>query len=391
MDPVRNPYQPGAGRRPPELAGRVAELQAFDVLMQRCEMGFGERGRILHGLRGVGKTVLLNEFQGMAEERHWITAKVEAASGRSALPALAQSLHRSLRIAAGRFDRKRLIGLLQVFRSFTLRLDPSGTYTFGFDVAAAQGHADTGDPSVDLPELFAALGTTARELGVGVLLLVDEMQDVPESELRALNTAVHELGQGIEPRPVVLVGAGLPSLPEVLSKATSYAERLYEYIAIGKLDKSAAHEALVVPAESLGVHWSAGALAHLDEFSDGYPYFIQTGGKYAWDYAADSPITAADAEAGLIQARREVDAGLYRARWQRATPLQRSIMKAMADLSGDEPAAMTLVTDALGRDRNELSVPRDQLIKKGLVYAPDRGLLAFTVPGMADYVRRQPE
>jgi len=391
MDPVRNPYQPGAGRRPPELAGRAAELDAFDVVMQRCERGLGERGRILYGLRGVGKTVLLNEFQGMAESRRWITAKVEAASGRSVLPSMAQSLHRSLRIASGRFDRARLIGLLQVFRSFTVRVDPTGTYSFGFDVQAASGRADTGDPSVDLPELFAELGATARDLGVGALLLIDEMQDVPETELRALNTAVHEVGQGADPRPVVLVGAGLPSLAEVLSKATSYAERLYEYVAVGPLDQGAAHEALVVPAEALGVHWSAEALDRLDEFSGGYPYFVQTGGKYAWDYAAESPITAADAEAGLVQARREVDAGLYRARWQRATPQQRQIMRAMSDLAADGPVAMAQVADAIGRERNELSVPRDQLIKKGLVYAPERGLIAFTVPGMADYVSRQPD
>ena len=137
--------------------------------------------------------------------------------------------------------------------------------------------------------------------------------------------------------------------------------------------------------------WQPGALRRVDEFSHGYPYLIQTGGKYAWDYAATSPITAEDAEAGLIQARREVDAGLYRARWQRATPLQRQIMRAMADLSADDPTSMAQVAEMLGRERSELSVPRDQLIKKGLVYAPDRGLIAFTVPGMSDYARRQPD
>jgi len=153
----------------------------------------------------------------------------------------------------------------------------------------------------------------------------------------------------------------------------------------------AAHAALVVPAQALGVQWSAGALDRLDAFSGGYPYFIQTGGKYAWDYAADSPITAADADAGLVQARREVDSGLYRARWQRATPLQRQMMRAMSDLAGDGPVPMASVADALERERNELSVPRDQLIKKGLVYAPERGSVAFTVPGMAEYVGRQPD
>lgn len=391
MDPIRNPYQPGAGRRPPELAGRDAELEAFGVLMQRHELGLGDRGRVLYGLRGVGKTVLLNEFQAMAEDRRWVTAKVEASAGRSLLPTLAQALHRSLRTATGRFDRAKLLGLLQVFRAFSLRLDPDGSYSFGFDVTAAHGQADTGDPAVDVPELFAALGTTTRDLGVGTLLLIDEMQDVAGPELRALNAAVHEMGQGADPLPVVVIGAGLPSLPEVLSKATSYAERLYEYVSIGALDPASAHGALVVPATALGVAWQPDALASIDRFSHGYPYLIQTGGKYAWDYAASTPITAEDAEAGLVQARREVDAGLYRARWQRATPLQRQIMRAMADLSEDEPSSMAQVADVLGRERSELSVPRDQLIKKGLVYAPDRGLIAFTVPGMADYARRQPD
>ena len=391
MDPVRNPYQPGAGRRPPELAGRDAELAAFEVLLQRFELALGERGRILYGLRGVGKTVLLNEFQAMAEERRWVTAKVEAAAGRSILPTLAQALHRSLRSATGRFERTRLLGLLEVFRAFSLRLDPDGSYTFGFDVTVASGQADTGNPAVDLPELFAAIGATMRDLGVGALLLVDEMQDVPDVELRALNTAVHEMGQGADPLPVVVVGAGLPSLPEVLSKATSYAERLYEYVSIGALDEASAHAALTVPADALGVSWEPEALSRVDAFSHGYPYLIQTGGKYAWDYAARSPITAEDADAGLIQARREVDAGLYRARWLRATPLQRQIMRAMADLSAELPTSMAAVADELGRERNELSVPRDQLIKKGLVYAPDRGLIAFTVPGMAEYARRQPD
>ena len=301
------------------------------MLLQRYELGVGERGRVLYGLRGVGKTVLLNEFQAMAEARHWVTAKVEASAGRSILPTLAQALHRSLRSATGRFERGKLLGLLQVFRAFSLRMDPDGSYPFGFDV------------------------------------------------------------QGADPLPLVVVGAGLPSLPEVLAKATSYAERLYEYVPIGALDLASTHEALVVPAESLGVSWEPEALSRVDDFSHGYPYLIQTGGKYAWDYAATSPITAEDADAGLVQARREVDAGLYRARWQRATPLQRQIMRAMADLSADEPTSMAQVAEVLGRERNELSVPRDQLIKKGLVYAPDRGLIAFTVPGMADYARRQPD
>lgn len=345
----------------------------------------------MYGLRGVGKTVLLNEFQAMAEQRGWITLKIEATNAQSVLPLMAQSLYRSLRIATGRFDLSKLMSVLGVFQAFTLRVDPSGTYSFGFDLAAATGRADSGDPSVDLEELFRELGLTAASLGIGCLLLIDEMQDVAEPELRALNTAMHHIGQGFESTPITLVGAGLPSLPEILSKATSYAERLYEYVPVGALDQNASYDALVAPAEALDVDWTLQALERIHQFSRGYPYFIQTGGKYVWDYAAESPIGPEDAEAGLQRARSEVDSGLYRARWQRATPLQRSLMRAMADLADEGSVPMSDVADRLARQRNELSVPRDQLIKKGLVYAPDRGHLAFTVPGMADYARRQPE
>lgn len=391
MDPVLNPYQPGAGRRPPELAGREAQLTSFDVLIQRCERGVGARGIVLHGLRGVGKTVLLNEFQAMAERRDWITVKVEAAGGRSVLPMLAQSLHRSLRATASRFSAKRVRDALRVFRSFSVTVDPSGTYSFGVAVEPLNGQADSGDPILDLGDLLRQLGETSGELGIGTLVLIDEMQDAPPAELRALNAASHEIGQGAEPLPVVLAGAGLPSLPEVLSRATTYAERLYEYVAIGPLDRDAARDAITVPSHALNVEWSKAALEQVQRFSAGYPYFLQTAGKYVWDYATTSPIAKADAEVGLVWARREIDVGLYRARWQRATPAQRQVMRAMAELTDDQPVSMAAVTQSVGRPRAELSVPRDQLIKKGLVYAPERGLIAFTVPGMAEYVRRQPE
>lgn len=351
----------------------------------------GERGIVLHGLRGVGKTVLLNEFQAMAERRDWITVKVEAAGGQSVMPMLAQSLHRSLRASVSRFSAKRVRDSLRVFRSFSIKVDPTGSYSFGVDVEPLAGHADSGDPTLDLGDLLRQLGATSRDLGVGTLVLIDEMQDVPAVELRAVNAAAHDIGQGAEPLPVVVVGAGLPSLPEVLSRATSYAERLYEYVAIGPLDRDAAQQAITLPSQALGVEWSKAALVQVQQFSAGYPYFLQTAGKYVWDYATVSPISRADADAGLVWARREIDVGLYKARWQRATSAQRQVMRAMADLTDDQPVAMAAVTQGVGRPRHELSVPRDQLIKKGLVYAPERGLIAFTVPGMADYVRRQPE
>jgi hypothetical protein len=389
MDPLLNPYQPGAGRRPREIAGRDEQLLAFEVAIERCELGFGERGRILSGLRGVGKTVLLNEFESMAARRGWITAKLEASRGRSVLGLLGQSLYRSLRVTAGREGHQKLLGLLRVFKSFTLNVDPQGSYQFGIEVAPAVGRADTGNADVDLAELLDELGRTTLALGRGALILIDEMQEVAPAELAALNTAFHAVGQGADPLPVLIVGAGLPSLPEVLSTATSYAERLYEYSVLGPLDAQAAHDALTKPAADLEVQWSPAALAVVDNFARGYPYFIQTGGKFGWDYAAGSPITAEDTTAGLAAAQREIDAGLYRVRWQRATPQQRDLMRAVAGLGGDAGATMSAVSAELGKERTKLSVARDQLIKKGLIYAPERGRVAFTVPGMASYVLRQ--
>ena len=385
-----NPYQPGAGRRPREIAGRDRQLRAFQTSVQRCELGFGERSLVLSGLRGVGKTVLLNEFASIAENRGWITAKVEASAGRSVLGLLTQSLYRSLRSVAGREGPQRIMSLLRVFRSFSLTVDPTGNYTFGVDVAPAVGRADSGNPDIDLSELLEELGTTTRALGRGTLILIDEMQDVPAAELATVNAAIHAVGQGADPLPVLLVGAGLPSLPEVLSAATSYAERLYEYTALGQLDPADAHTALTKPALDMGVAWAGDALVVIDEFASGYPYFIQTGGKYAWDYAPASPITADDARVGLVAAQAEIDSGLYRARWQRATPQQRTLMATLAQLGGDDPTLMSDIGTRMGKDRAKLSVARDQLIKKGLIYAPERGHIAFTVPGMAAYILRQP-
>ncbi len=389
MDPVINPYQPGAGRRPPEIAGRDRQLEAFQTALDRCELGFGERSMVLSGLRGVGKTVLLNEFGSMADRRGWITAKVEALAGRSVLGLLTTSLYRSLRATARREGPKRIMGLLGVFKSFSLSVDPSGNYTFGVDVAPAVGRADSGNLDIDLSELLLELGATTRELGRGTLILIDEMQEVPTVELATINSAVHALGQGVDPLPVLVLGAGLPSLPEVLSSATSYAERLYDYVTLGRLDTAAAHAALVKPARELGVEWEPEALAVVDSFSAGYPYFLQTAGKYAWDYAADGAITADDAHVGLVAAQQEIDSGLYRVRWQRATAQQRGLMTALAELGGDGPASMAEIAGRLGKERTSLSVARSQLIKKGLAYAPERGRIAFTVPGMAEYILRQ--
>jgi hypothetical protein len=362
------------------------------VLRRRAEeFGEGDRGWILSGLRGVGKTVLLNELLGQVNSHGWISAKVEAVSS-TALPiALSQSLLRALRTATGRYPERRLRRLLGVFKAFVVKVDPSGAVSLGVDVQSIPGVADTGRVPDDLSALFEALGETARDLGTGVIVLIDELQEAASSDLAALNTAVHAVGQAAVPLPIIVVGAGLPSLPAQLGEATSYAERLYDYRTIGLLGGDAANDALTVPARERGVEWETAALAAAAGAAGGYPYFIQAIGKQVWDHARRSPISLEDVEVGLAEARREVDDGLYRSRWERATPAQRELLRALAAVGGDGPAAVADIARHLGRSRtSDLSVARNEVVKKGLVYAPERGLLAFTVPGMHDFVTRQP-
>lgn len=392
MDPLTNPYRPGAGRRPPLLAGRGPILDEFEVVRQRAErFGEGDRSWVLSGLRGVGKTVLLNELLSRVSARGWVAAKLEAGSSASLPVALTQALVKSMRTATGRYPEPRLKRLLGVFKAFSLRVDPSGAVAFGLEVDAARGVADSGRFSDDLAALFEVMGETARDVGTGVLILVDELQEASKEELAALNTAVHQLGQGDPALPLTLVGAGLPSLPGQLAEATSYAERLYDYKPVGLLSDPASEEALVVPAREREVEWEPGALGIALDAARGYPYFLQSIGKHVWDNARRSPIDTNDVEVGLTAARREIDDGLYRSRWERATPVQRDLLRALATIGGDEVAAVAEIAKALGKSRTSLiSVARDELIKKGLVYAPERGLLAFTVPGMHEFIDREP-
>jgi hypothetical protein len=387
------PFRPGAGRVPPVLSGRSSVLEAFDrTLKDMSASGEGDRPWVLSGLRGVGKTVLLNEFTRRAKQRDWITVKVEASPGVSLAGALANGLYRPLRDTkaasekAGNFLKR----AIRVFSSFQIKVDPTGATSFGFDVEPERGVADSGVLSVDLLDLLETLGEAARALEIGVLLTVDELQDTPQDDLRALNMALHELGQSASPVPVFFVGAGLPSLPAVLADATSYAERLYDYRTIGLLDDQATREALVLPLKPLGVAWDPAALNLVVKVSKGYPYLVQTCGKHVWDALTDQlSVTTAIAQTGILHAQREVDEGLYRSRWERATPRQRQLLVAMAE-DGEGPSSISVLAERVGKKRtSNLSVPRRDLISGGHVYAPERGYLAFTVPGMADFINRE--
>ncbi|WP_155353215.1 ATP-binding protein [Acrocarpospora macrocephala] len=392
MDPVRNPYAPGAGQRPPELAGRDRELQQFEVVLERVARGRPERSMVVTGLRGVGKTVLLNTFKSMAIQRLWGTGKIEARPDQSIRRPVAAALHMAIRELAPRHrGPERIDEFLGVLKAFAMR-DPGaakGTshWSPGIDVPASRGRADSGDLEIDLTELFVDAASVATDLGVGIALFIDEMQDVPALDVSALCAACHELSQ--TSGRLIVVGAGLPHLPSVLSASKSYSERLFRYARIDRLDREAADLALIAPAQEEGVAFTPEALDALYEAADGYPYFVQAYGKVAWDLAPRSPITAEDIKVSAPEAEEELAVGFFGSRYERATPAERDYMHAMAQL-GDEPVPTADVADALGRKPSSLSPARDSLIKKGLIYSAERGQIAFTVPHFGRFLRAQP-
>ena len=395
MDPIRNPYAPGAGQRPPELAGRDRELRQFEVTLERVAAGRPERSMVLSGLRGVGKTVLLNALRSLAVKRAWGTGKVEARPDQSLRLPLAQAVHAAVREVAHRHrDPDRVDAVAGVVKSFALRTrleDRRGIrWQPPTDVPATRGRADSGDLELDLVELFTDVAELARDLGVGIALFVDEMQDIPIVELAALCGACHEISQ--QGAPLVIVGAGLPHLPVALASSKSYAERLFRYVVVDRLPRDMADRALLVPAGTENVDYERDALDELYRLTDGYPYFVQAYGKVAWDVAVESPIRVRDVHEASPEAEGELAIGFFGARYDRATPAERDYMRAMADLgaNNDDGSVTTAhVASALGRKPQSLSPARDGLIKKGLVYSSERGTVAFTVPHFGKFLRAQ--
>ncbi|MBA2415431.1 MAG: AAA family ATPase [Geodermatophilaceae bacterium] len=394
MDPVRNPYAPGAGQRPPELAGRDAELAQFDVVLERIARGRPERSLMLTGLRGVGKTVLLNQLRSAAINRGWGTGKIEARPEQSLRRPISSALHMAVRELTGRHrNPERVEQFLGVLKAFALRESAGGKvrdrWQPGIDVPATSGRADSGDIEIDLVELLGDAAAVARDVGVGIALFVDEMQDLGAADVSAVCAACHELSQA--GAPLIIVGAGLPHLPAVLSSSKSYSERLFRFLRIDRLDRAAADLALRAPADREGVDFTTGALDAMYAAADGYPYFVQAYGKVTWDAAAESPITAEDVRVGCPAAEAELAVGFFGSRYDRATPAEREYLRAMAELSQeDRPVTTAEVAKALGRRPASLSPARDTLIKKGLVYSAERGSIAFTVPHFGRYLRTQP-
>ncbi|UER55455.1 ATP-binding protein [Kineosporiaceae bacterium SCSIO 59966] len=392
MDPVRNPYAPGAGQRPPELAGRDRELEAFEVVLERVARGRPERSLVLTGLRGVGKTVLLNALRSAAVRRGWGTGKLEARPDTPLRRPLAAALHLAVRELSGR-NREEADEVLGVVKAFALRASDAGSklrerWQPGIDVPAATGRADSGDIEIDLVELLTDVAGLAAAAGKGVAVCVDEMQDLMPDDVSALCAAAHELSQ--QGLPLIVVGAGLPHLPAVLSASKSYSERLFRYLRIDRLEREQADRALRAPATEEGADFTDDALGALYAATDGYPYFVQAYGKAVWDVAPASPITAEDVAVAAPQAEAELAVGFFGSRYERATPAEREYMRAMADLgrdSGDGVVPTSAVARELGRTPQSLSPARDSLLKKGLVYSGERGQIAFTVPHFGRYLR----
>ncbi|KOX35109.1 ATPase [Saccharothrix sp. NRRL B-16348] len=386
MDPVRNPFAPGAGQRPPELAGRDKELSAFEVVLERVARGRPERSLVLTGLRGVGKTVLLGELRSMALKRGWGAGKIEARPEAGLRRPLSAALHRAIRDLAVRHRAPdRVESVLGVLKAFALRANPEDAklrdrWQPGIDVPAAVGRADSGDIEIDLVELFTEVAELAQDVGTGVALLIDEMQDVPADDISALCAACHELSQS--GAPLVVVGAGLPHLPAVLSASKSYSERLFRYVRIDRLSREDADRAVLAPVDREEAGIEPEALDALFDASGGYPYFIQAYGKAAWDAAPADPITAMDVSVAAPEADAELAVGFFGSRYERATPAEREYLRAMAELTDGKDAGVNTaqVADHLGRKPSSLSPARDSLIKKGLVYSAERGQIAFTVP-----------
>jgi hypothetical protein len=392
MDPVRNPFAPGAGQRPPELAGRERELKAFEVVLERVARGRPERSLVLTGLRGVGKTVLLGELRSMAGRRGWGAGKIEARPDADLRRPLSAALHRAVRDLAVRHRAPdRVDDVLAVLKAFALRANRADAkmrdrWQPGIDVPAATGRADSGDIEIDLVELFTDVAELAADVGTGVALLIDEIQDLGPDDVSALCAACHEQSQS--GAPLVVVGAGLPHVPAVLSASKSYSERLFRYARIDRLDREDADRAVLAPIEREEAGITPDAMDALFDASGGYPYFVQAYGKATWDAAPTDPITVEDVRVAAPEAESELAVGFFGSRYERATPAEREYLLAMAELTQgrDEGAGTSDVAVYLGRKPSSLSPARDSLMKKGLVYSAERGHIAFTVPHFGHYL-----
>lgn len=386
MDRARNPYTPNAGAPPRYLAGRVAEVDEFRILLQRLMRGYTEQSLVVTGLRGVGKTVLLGEYQNVAREEDWVAAKAEVSKNTPFGPQIANLARRALFDVSPKARwTERAHFAAAVIKSFTLTIQPEGAVTVGLDGEPAAGRADTGDLNEDLADLFEAIGEAGAAHDRGVVFLFDEIQFLDKKELEALIGAVHRTVQ--RQLPVTFAGAGLPQLPGLAGEAKSYAERLFKFPMIGELTEEAAEDALIEPARLEGIEIDRDAVAAIVEYTEGYPYFIQEFGRAVWNVADGPAITLADAKKAQAVVETELDESFFRTRIQRCSVEERRYMRAMAELGSDAQKASD-VAEVTGRTSQEVAPLRARLINKGLLYTPRYGYAKFTVPQFDRFMRR---
>lgn len=387
MDPVKNPYAPGAGTPPPELAGRDELRETVRIALERVRAGRPTKSILMVGLRGVGKTVLLDKLRDDAAASGMETIRVEAPENRSLPAILAPQLRQALlRLSrneqAKELAQRALRGLAGFAKALKVKYQD---IEVGMDFEPEPGLADNGDLEHDLQALIEVSGAAAKKAGTALVMFVDELQYVDEEQLASLITALHRSAQ--RSLPVVLVGAGLPQLPGKMGRAKSYAERLFDFPQIGPLTVEAARLAIRKPAAEQGINVNEDALDQIIKETRGYPYFLQEWGKHSWDVATSSPITLADVKQATTSAIAALDDSFFRVRFDRLTPLEKRYLRAMSDI-GAGPHRSGDIAEKLGRDVTSLGPTRSQLIVKGMIWSPSHGDTAFTVPLFDAFMKR---
>jgi len=387
VDPINNPFSPGAGAPPPELVGRDPLLEEARVLLGRIRHGRPEKSLLLTGLRGVGKTVLLNEIERMARATGYQTILLEAHEekplGELIYPALRSLLFELDRLAGAGDKVKRGLAVLRAFIG-SIKLTV-GDVAVGLDIEPAKGTADSGDIEIDLPNLFQAIGEAARERQTAVAILIDEIQYLSQKELGALIMAMHRMQQ--KQLPLVLLAAGLPVLPGMAGESKSYAERLFNFPDIGALSEADVARALRDPAGSMGVAFEDDALHEVFRLTHGYPYFVQEWGYQAWNHAVSSPVTLDIVQRTTPTVIGRLDKNFFRVRFDRLTPGEKNFLRAMAHL-GPGSHRTGDIAATLGATVSGIGPVRAKLIKKGMIYSPAHGDMAFTVPLFDEFMRR---
>ncbi len=387
MDKISNPFSPGAGSPPPALVGRDEIMEQARVLLGRIRAKRPEKSLLLTGLRGVGKTVLLNHMERMAQAEEYHTILLEAHDGKPLGELLAPSLRQVMfelarQAGAGNKARRGLAVLKSFIGAIRIRV---GELEIGLDIEPEQGSADSGDLEVDLPVLFCAVAEAAEENGAAVAILIDEIQYLSSAELSALIMAMHKMQQ--RQLPMVLIGAGLPILPGLAGDSKSYAERLFNFPDVGPLHDADAAMAIQGPVEEAGEQIKPAALKEIVRLTQGYPYFLQEWGYQVWNHAKQSPITPQDVRQTSEVVSKRLDQNFFRVRFDRLTPKEKQYLRAMAEL-GPGPHRSGDIAEKLGRSLSHLGQVRAGLVKKGMVYSPAYGEIAFTVPLFDAFLRR---